>query len=424
LSINPTGAPLVTPTTPKRPDRYERTSGPIDRPRATNPVGGGLLALRAGGAVSPSSPEGMVASVVKATLANKTDADAQAMMKSHFMQLKLLDADGNWAHPKLAAIGDQLMPKVTVADLEGLIDEMAKNAADNPYLHDFLKTAQGKEFKELYRNVRASGDDVLPGVAAYAMVLQNITVAQRDDFEVLAACHEVWSKAREDLDSSKHFGMFERVKLASVEKPIRMIIDAHESGEVDPKMFRLLLPLNIMEAVAVDAVNGRWGNAKTGWVLATHPPGSSTNDATGAGPAQFGEDGKGIELNMPLAKEWADLYSAWNLGFVSHYSYFPYVFAKLLIPEVNDYEDTPAEYIYDRAMALYTHLNFSLFGRAYGPISVDSFDWSSEKLTRLFGEVNAKSAADYEAKVDELDPGPLKIIGDKAKSIFSLFSGE
>ena len=52
---------------------------------------------------------------------------------------------------------------------------------------------------------------------------------------------------------------------------------------------------------------------------------------------------------MPLTKEWADLYSTWNMGFVSHYSYFPYVMASLI--QVSDYQDKPSEYICDRALA-------------------------------------------------------------------------
>ena len=122
---------------------------------------------------------------------------------------------------------------------------------------------------------------------------------------------------------------------------------------------------------------------------------------------------------MPLSKEWADLYSTWNMGFVSHYSYFPYVMAKLLIPEVSDYQDKPNEYIYDRALALYAHLHFSLFGRSEGGTNVDSFNWATDEFTDHFGEVNRASANDYDAKVNELSPSLMRRMVDGFKGLFS-----
>ena len=71
-------------------------------------------------------------------------------------------------------------------------------------------------------------------------------------------------------------------------------------------------------------------------------------------------------------------------------------------PEVSDYQDKPNEYIYDRALALYAHLHFSLFGRSEGGTNVDSFNWATDELTDHFGEVNRASANDYDAKVNEL----------------------
>ena len=181
-----------------------------------------------------------------------------------------------------------------------------------------------------------------------------------------------------------------------------------------------MLSVNILEAMALDAKLGNWDNAAAGWALAKHRAGGAEDAATGAGPARFAPDSDAIEFNMPLTKEWADLYSTWNMGFVSHYSYFPYVMAKLLIPEVSDYQDKPNEYIYDRALALYAHLHFSLFGRSgHGEVSVNSMNWATDELTDHFGEVNRASANDYDAKVNELSPSLMRRMVDGFKGLFS-----
>jgi len=62
-------------------------------------------------------------------------------------------------------------------------------------------------------------------------------------------------------------------------------------------------------------------------------------------------------LRFALPRRWADLYTTWNLAFVSHYGDFPYLMTKLLIPQVNGYQDSPEEYIYNRLLALYCQLH-------------------------------------------------------------------
>ena len=95
--------------------------------------------------------------------------------------------------------------------------------------------------------------------------------------------------------------------------------------------------------------------------------------------------------------KWADLYSVWNMAFVSHYKHFPYVLAKLIIPQVADNYGNSDEYIYNRAIALYIHLNYTLLGRLDGEkYPANSMDWYSEKLYLLFGKENLKSSKHYE----------------------------
>ncbi|MEC8052743.1 MAG: hypothetical protein VX210_18245 [Myxococcota bacterium] len=367
------------------------------------------------------TPEKMIGGVVKATLRDVSDAQTKAMMTAHLQQMKLIDADGKWAHPKLAALAPVLLPEnVSTRDMVKLVDAMVENAAENPYLSQVLASADRGDVSKLYKHVRREGAKEFPNVVAYAMVLQNLTKAMHEDYTVLEACQKVWIKGREGLDVAKLFGIFELVKLKSVEYPMNEFLRAHREGKVEPNMLRTMLSVNILEAMALDAKLGNWDNAAAGWALAKHRAGGAEDAATGAGPARFASDSDAIEFNMPLTKEWADLYSTWNMGFVSHYSYFPYVMAKLLIPEVSDYQDKPNEYIYDRALALYAHLHFSLFGRSgHGEVSVNSMNWATDELTDHFGEVNRASANDYDAKVNELSPSLMRRMVDGFKGLFS-----
>jgi hypothetical protein len=218
---------------------------------------------------------------------------------------------------------------------------------------------------------------------------------------------------------NEHFDLFEKAKKLSVDYPIERFLEIHRTGEVPADFLRVMFPVNILEAAALDLKLGNVDNAKVGWTLAVNRPGGSPNEATGAGPARFAEDGQGIEFHVPLAREWADLYSTWNLAFVSHYEHFPYVMAKLLIPNVADYQDAPEDYMYNRALALYTHINFALLGRINGGVSKDSMSWASEEMTENWGRVNNESRHDYNAELDRLDPSLLSQIRRALTSLFS-----
>ena len=426
LSINPQPVTPSVVSLPNPADTFETTSSastaapanPLAAPSSSGiNLRSFISALTAG--QTSMSPEAMIAEVVKTTLKDKTASDVTAMMKAHFIQMKLMDENGVWANEKLASIGDQLLPQnLDGSDLAGLTDLMAENAAENPYLHNFLKQASGADLAKLYRMVGKEGNRILPDVMAYAMVQERLNVAMREDWKVLEACQAVWSKELTTADMREHFDLFEMVKKVSVDYPVELILEAHRSGEVPENFWRVILPVNILEAMAMDAKLGNYDNAKVAWTLATNPPGGSENPATGAGPARFAEDGQAIEVHMPLTQEWVDLYHTWNMAFVSHYEHFPYVMAKLLIPNVADYQDAPEEYMYNRAMALYTHINFALLGRINDGVSKDSMSWSSEAMTESWGRVNNESRHDYNAKLDRLDPSLLSQIRTAMSSFF------
>ncbi|MDX1693846.1 MAG: hypothetical protein R3208_08775, partial [Ketobacteraceae bacterium] len=55
--------------------------------------------------------------------------------------------------------------------------------------------------------------------------------------------------------------------------------------------------------------------------------------------------------------------------------------------------------MYNRALALYTHLHFSSLG---GDIMIagERMEWADDELTHLWGSVNRKSAKHYQQSLD------------------------
>ena len=190
--------------------------------------------------------------------------------------------------------------------------------------------------------------------------------------------------------------LFVRAKLASVELIVNKFVKAHEEQYVPHDLMKGILPVNIMEAVASDLVGGNRDNALAGTILAKYVPGHKKyNERTGEGPSSFSDDGRGILLNMALPGKWADLYATWNLAFVTTYPY-PHMMVKLLIPSVNDYQDEPAEYIYNRAMALYTHIHWGLIRKVdLAAAGKEKEDWPDDHLTKFWGQVNKENAKEY-----------------------------
>lgn len=354
------------------------------------------------------SPEGLIAAYVKSTIAGQTDEKMKDMVEKYFVIMKLMNDNGTW-NSGLSKIGDKLLPKnLSVKDFEGLVDEMAKNASENPYVHAFLTEAQGENFSELFGKIKKEGKDFIPGFVAYAMTLQNLTVEMRKDYKIAKVCEGIWrEKCAEVGGAFKNIGFSGFVKYYSVKLSVSRMIAAFRKKKIDPQFGRFILPVNIVEATIYDMGAGNNDNMKAGWIAAMHRPGGASNEATGAGGTVITEDKNGISVKMPFPKDWADCYHAWNMAFVSQFDQFPYSMAKLLIPKVSGYQSNPSEYIHIRALALFAHLNFILHRPDEGLGGSKSFNWSCLKMTRLFGKVNRRRAEEYRKKVDTVNPSLL-----------------
>src|SRR5205085_6311394 len=150
--------------------------------------------------------------------------------------------------------------------------------------------------------------------------------------------------------------LFERAKVGTIDFVMIRYLTMHEKHEVPYTWGRETLPLNIAEAALEDFRLKHLDNARTAMPLLFNRPGIKKLDPKSHnGPTRFSDDGKGILYAPPLPRQWDDLYSTWNLAFVSHYPNAPYFFAKLVNPQVGCYQQLPEGYLYNRALALYLH---------------------------------------------------------------------
>ena len=77
------------------------------------------------------------------------------------------------------------------------------------------------------------------------------------------------------------------------------------------------LTTNIMEAVLEDEQLENFDNAETGLILAKYVHTPEYDNRTGSEPCQLSSNNQFLECAQPLPLHWADLYSTWNLAFVS-----------------------------------------------------------------------------------------------------------
>ena len=208
------------------------------------------------------------------------------------------------------------------------------------------------------------------------MVLDRLTSAMRADYKVLEACSQVWSEQLDRLQFIKYnllntflkkssIPLFNLAKTFSVQPVVDDIVSCLRSGQVPPTFGRVMLPVNILEAKLLDFLEGNFANVGVALILAKQKPQKEENHCSGAGPTLLSVDGQAIQFNLALPLKWADLYQTWNMAFVTNYNSWPYFLTKLLIPSVSGYQANPSEYLYNRVLALITHINWVLLGEMY-----------------------------------------------------------
>lgn len=351
------------------------------------------------------SPAKKLAELAKRSIDGWTPADIRKHMIKHYLILRLVDKNGTWKSPKLEAISQNLLPDLNKYEVEMFIDKMASLAEKNPYLMDFMTKVDSEEIPDLEEKIRIEGKTVISDVIAFALVMEQMAIAMREDWQILDTCSKIWQTERKKANIAQHMILFEHAKLHSVEYCMNQILKYNRSGKVSPHFLKLMLPVNILEAIMEDMHQGLYDNARAGWTLTVNRPGIGCIDEKNGCPARWSDDGKAILVSMPQPLQWADLYQVWNLAFVTNYPNFPYLFVKLSIPQVAGYQSSPEEYIYNRGLSLYTFIHYELLDRVDRRANGDKeVNWRDKTFSKLFGATNKASAKKYEEQLKQKSP--------------------
>jgi hypothetical protein len=194
---------------------------------------------------------------ILALLKQKVDGMPQQKIhetiEEHYQTLGLMDERGQWASQNLALISNQLLPdSVSLSDVLAFIDAIGKNLKKNDYLVPFFKSLENAHFVVLSERFREEGDKVIPDVVCYAMMLENLSTACADDYRIFQECFHLLSDSRGRREYFRQLTFFTKVKLLSVEKPVRTRFACNEKRRVPPTSGRLAVSINILEATITD----------------------------------------------------------------------------------------------------------------------------------------------------------------------------
>ena len=347
----------------------------------------------------------VIANNIKDMVGDMSSDEILELMKKQYVKIHFLDNSGNWKSDEIEQISYKLLPKtITIIDVFNFIDQIAMNLEANPYLVSFLNEAVNRDFYKLSEKLADEGSKIIKDVVTWAMVLENITKAHLEDPVFLNFTTNFWIQERKDAGVTiSDTGLPAYIKMKSVEIPVKKGINALLSGKLDPKLWNGWLPFNIFEAVFADQMLGHGDNAAAGWPLMRNAPGEIENLELGTGPARFTPDRKSIEARMALPQKWADLYQVWNMAFLSQINNHPYWMVKLLIPQVSGYQENPEEYIYRRAISLYTTEQYIfLGGKIDKKNGVEGIEWADKDLTSTWGKFNRISGKEYQSEVNKV----------------------
>ncbi|MFT3926466.1 MAG: hypothetical protein QM778_28230 [Myxococcales bacterium] len=218
---------------------------------------------------------------------------------------------------------------------------------------------------------------VLDRLVARASEEQDFLDAVRKHLEDQQASGGV-RRGREFSDVSRLAGPFVAVKKATMDFGLRKLREARLSGHISPRAAqqrKLVLWLNIMEAVVTDLLHGQADNALAGLALASVSARSVSIDATMA------------EVEYEFSPAWVALYTSWNLAFITANTRFlPLLYPKLLAPAVISV--APERYVFRRAIALSLSIDFLLLALINQRHEVTISH--RQELARLWGPINRR----------------------------------
>jgi len=292
------------------------------------------------------------------------------------------------------------------------VSDMARVTKQNPMLVAFAArwaALSAKEQSDSFPAASAQRDAEVRYAVAYAFVLHVVTKAsmlQRagaDDL-ILEKMIQRFQKRRGELNKKweKWTSAFGSLKRVSVSAAVVNLLQYKKGGAEADKLWKKdiklngggLLAVNILEAMYQDALKGYANNADAGFELMAESskllrPEQSVcgvrseqymklpcKDGVAAansakwqlppGTCQCYQAGVPMFFS-PFPEVWNNLYSAWNLAFVSGYNDNILFYAKLLNPVVGGTYHVPrpgdtgaGTYMWPRAVALYMHLQHTI----------------------------------------------------------------
>jgi hypothetical protein len=349
------------------------------------------------------------------------EIDMASLMRQHYQRFRLIRSDDNTWEPAFKHLESELLPPLSASNFHAFLGYIGEYVRQNPYLLKAINSMGHHDFIQIQEKIRREGAQTLPDIISYAMVLEKLTSTFMCDITLLDSLDVILERSKKDISVYKYCSLFELFKYYTL-RHISGTKNAIKTGNPSANFIRYGLPLNILEAVCSDFCKGNFQNAYTGWCLMRNPPGGKLNRATGSGPAyvdRTNQDHPILHVRPPLPKQWADLYTTWNLAFVSSYPNSPYFMAKLLIPSVAGYTQNPTQYIHGRIISLYLHINFELFQRVDGKSLPASMGWNSKEFTQAFGRTNLLSARNYQLAVNQASPSLYTRAKSKIGSFFS-----
>ena len=322
-----------------------------------------------------------------------------------YRDLGLMDQDGQWTREIFQTISKDLSLDISPATMKDELDRVVRNIKDNPYLmRAIFDIIHAEKMSEKMLSLGESAIiKELEMALPFALALNLLTKAQIEHDDVLAGCVELWQAKRNAMGGSvKGLGIKKTIKLVSVEQPIIKLLKGRKESNYPHSLGRCILPLNILEATALEAAQGSLGNACAGVALAKNFPGKYGKYASEPGGTH-----RECLFNYPMPKQWSDLYSTWNMQFCASSQDRPALLSKLLISSVSGYQDNPRAYISRRAYALYSTLNF-LFFRTDTPAPVPAMPTVAAKA---WGQSNRICSRLYQRGVEKTAEFPGWVTG-------------
>lgn len=366
-----------------------------------------------------------VAILLKESVAGLDTLQVAELFREQLRIYKLLDENNAWCVPFLEKYEKEIWPDdISSEQLCSFVDAMLQVAKRNSYLEGAAVFLEDFSFDKLREKTNKDGSFVFPRVVVFSYILEEMTKVCIKNRDILEQLDEYWGAVnKQEPEYWANFSIFEKAKMASIQGIGSMLIksfrfydppDYVKNSSIMNFFCVSIFRLNIFEAVVEDFRLGLHDNALCGIAqllqCGEYRPISIV-------PNQYH-----FECTAPEHILWNDLYITWNLAFCSHYSNFPFVMTKLLIPSVNDFHDAPKKYAENRCYALYLYLIFLLYSRDhYLKHSPQCLGWFDPELSSKWGEWNKKCSSSYLSTVAQNSPGLINKLNVKVHNLLLRF---